>query len=89
MPRCLGTQKMGMAGSRVVSSAENGNTRRQLIRIQSLVRKDFSKYPARSPGGRGEHDGGRDIYADLAAFDPDFFLYSEETDFCLRLRDAL
>src|SRR4029079_2283177 len=28
----------------------------------------------------------REIYAKMGGFDPDFFLYSEDTDFCLRLR---
>ncbi len=28
----------------------------------------------------------RDVYTALGGFDPDFFLYSEETDFCLRVR---
>ena len=28
----------------------------------------------------------RNVYDTLCGFDPDFFLYSEETDFCLRLR---
>jgi N-acetylglucosaminyl-diphospho-decaprenol L-rhamnosyltransferase len=30
----------------------------------------------------------RDCYEELGGWDPSFFLYSEETDFCLRARDA-
>jgi GT2 family glycosyltransferase len=29
----------------------------------------------------------REMYSELGGFDPEFFLYSEETDFCLRLRE--
>ena len=29
----------------------------------------------------------RDIYLQLGGFDPEFFLYSEETDLCLRIRE--
>ena len=29
----------------------------------------------------------REVYSELGGFDPEFFLYSEETDFCLRLRE--
>ena len=30
----------------------------------------------------------RELYERLNGFDPGFFLYSEETDFCLRMREA-
>jgi GT2 family glycosyltransferase len=52
------------------------------------VRRDFSKLP----GGIAWIMGAsmivrRELYEKLGGFDPGFFLYSEETDFCLRLRE--
>jgi GT2 family glycosyltransferase len=56
---------------------------------QRHVHRDFSSLP-----GKIAWIGGasmiirRELYQKLNGFDPDFFLYSEETDFCLRMRET-
>ena len=56
---------------------------------QRHVHREFSSLP-----GKIAWVGGasmiirRELYQKLSGFDPDFFLYSEETDFCLRMREA-
>lgn len=55
---------------------------------QRRVHRDFSSLP-----GKIAWIGGasvivrRELYQKLDGFDPGFFLYSEETDFCLRMRE--
>jgi GT2 family glycosyltransferase len=81
--------RWGMAGTRICSA--DG-------RLQGLpateypgarhVHRDFSKLP----GGIAWIMGAsmfirRGVYEKLGGFDPEFFLYSEETDFCLRMRE--
>ena len=52
------------------------------------VRRDFSKLPGNIAWIMGASMIiRRDLYEKLGGFDPRFFLYSEETDFCLRLRE--
>jgi GT2 family glycosyltransferase len=52
------------------------------------VRRDFSKLPGRIAWIMGASMAiRREVYERLGGFDPDFFLYSEETDFCLRVRE--
>jgi hypothetical protein len=52
------------------------------------VRRDFSKLPGRIAWIMGASMViRRELYQKLGGFDPGFFLYSEETDFCLRLRE--
>ena len=52
------------------------------------VRRDFSKLPGRIAWIMGASMIiRRELYEKLGGFDPGFFLYSEETDFCLRLRE--
>src|ERR1051325_4002188 len=78
----------GMAGSRVVST--NGEWKKPATTYpdQSHVRKDFSQLPGKISWVVGASMiVRREVYAELGGFDPDFFLYSEETDFCLRLRE--
>ena len=56
---------------------------------QRHVRHDFGRLPGRIAWVLGASMAvRRELYARLGGFDPDFFLYSEETDFCLRLRRA-
>ena len=56
---------------------------------QRHVRHDFARLPGRIAWVLGASMVvRRDLYAQLGGFDPDFFLYSEETDFCLRLRQT-
>lgn len=52
------------------------------------VRRDFSKLPGNIAWIMGASMIiRRELYEQLGGFDPGFFLYSEETDFCLRLRE--
>ena len=55
---------------------------------QKYVRRDFSKLPGDIAWVIGASMViRRDVYQALNGFDPDFFLYSEETDLCLRARE--
>jgi GT2 family glycosyltransferase len=52
------------------------------------VRRDFSKLPGRIAWIVGASMIiRRELYEQIGGFDPRFFLYSEETDFCLRMRE--
>ena len=52
------------------------------------VHRDFSKLPGEIAWIMGASMFiRRELYEKLGGFDPGFFLYSEETDFCLRLRE--
>lgn len=52
------------------------------------VRRDFSKLPGNIAWIMGASMiVRRELYEKLGGFDPAFFLYSEETDLCLRLRE--
>jgi GT2 family glycosyltransferase len=79
----------GMAGTRV--QAANGNAEDLPATSypgQRHVRRDFSKLPGRIAWILGASMIiRRELYERLGGFDPRFFLYSEETDFCLRLRE--
>lgn len=53
------------------------------------VHRDFSQLPGKIAWILGASMFiRRELYEKLGGFDPEFFLYSEETDFCLRLREA-
>jgi len=55
---------------------------------QRHVRRDFSKLPGKIAWVLGASMIiRRELFEKLDGFDPGFFLYSEETDFCLRLRE--
>jgi N-acetylglucosaminyl-diphospho-decaprenol L-rhamnosyltransferase len=78
----------GMAGSRVVSSTGQWKKPATTYPDQSHVGKDFSKLPGKIAWVVGASMiVRREVYSELGGFDPEFFLYSEETDFCLRLRE--
>jgi GT2 family glycosyltransferase len=52
------------------------------------VRRDFTGLPGKIAWIMGASMiVRRELYGKLGGFDPGFFLYSEETDFCLRLRE--
>ena len=54
---------------------------------QRHVHRDFSKLPGKIAWLIGASlVVRRELYEKLGGFDPAFFLYSEETDFCLRMR---
>src|SRR5262249_48788965 len=77
----------GMAGSRVVSATGEWKEPATSYPGQAHIRKDFSGLPGRIAWVVGASMiVRREVYAELGGFDPEFFLYSEETDFCLRLR---
>jgi GT2 family glycosyltransferase len=77
----------GMAGSRVVSTTGEWKRPATAYPDQSHVAKDFSALPGRIAWVVGASMIiRREVYSELGGFDPEFFLYSEETDFCLRLR---
>jgi len=78
----------GMAGSRVVSTTGEWEPLATSYPDQSLARKDFSQLPGKIAWVVGASMiVRREVYQELGGFDPEFFLYSEETDFCLRLRE--
>lgn len=87
--RALSEHKQwGMAGSRVLSATGEKKSPATTYPDQSHVRKDFSQLPGEIAWVVGASMMvKREVYAELGGFDPDFFLYSEETDFCLRLRE--
>jgi GT2 family glycosyltransferase len=79
----------GMAGSRVVSAAGEWKAPATSYPDQAHIRKDFSRLPGKIAWVVGASMiVRREIYAELGGFDAEFFLYSEETDFCLRLRQC-
>ena len=79
----------GMAGTRVLSA--DGKSESEPATIypgQRHVHRDFSKLPGNIAWVLGASMIiRRELYEKLGGFDPGFFLYSEETDFCLRLRE--
>jgi GT2 family glycosyltransferase len=80
--------RWGMAGSRVVSATGEEQSPATTYPDQSHVRKNFSQLPGKIAWVVGASMMvRREVYGELGGFDPDFFLYSEETDFCLRLRE--
>ena len=81
--------RWGMAGTRVLS--EDGQSESPPDTIypgQRFVHRDFSKLPGNIAWVLGASMViRRELYEKLGGYDPEFFLYSEETDFCLRLRE--
>lgn len=81
--------RWGMAGTLVHgSSGEVESPPSTEYPAQSHVRRDFSKLPGKIAWIIGASMiVRRELYEKLGGFDPGFFLYSEETDFCLRMRE--
>ena len=79
----------GMAGTRVLDSADHYESLPATeYPAQRHVRRDFSKLPGSIAWIIGASMVvRRDLYQKQGGFDPGFFLYSEETDFCLRMRE--
>lgn len=78
----------GLAGSRVVSATGEWKRPATTYPDQGHVDKDFSALPGKIAWVVGASMIiRREVYSELGGFDPEFFLYSEETDFCLRLRE--
>ena len=82
--------RWGLAGAKVLS--QNGSPESPPAREypgQKHVQRDFSQLPGSISWVIGAAMiVRRDIYLQLGGFDPDFFLYSEETDLCLRVREC-
>ena len=80
----------GMAGTAVHSSADKMESPpAHEYPGQRHVRRDFSRLPGEVAWIVGASMViRRELYEKLGGFDPDFFLYSEETDFCLRMREG-
>lgn len=80
----------GMAGTRILSVGENSESPPATeYPAERHVHRDFSKLPGRIAWIIGASMiVRRELYERLGGFDPAFFLYSEETDFCLRMRES-
>ncbi len=81
--------RWGMAGNRILSVDGKEETRPTLgYPGQRHVSRDFSKLPGEIAWVLGASMLiRREIYAAIGGFDPGFFLYCEETDLCLRVRE--
>ena len=82
--------RWGMAGTKMLS--EEGkieNLPAPEYPGDRFVHRDFSQLPGQIAWIIGASMIiRRELYERLNGFDPGFFLYSEETDFCLRMREA-
>jgi GT2 family glycosyltransferase len=81
--------RWGMAGTLVLSAdGKSESPPATGYPGQRHVHRDFSKLPGAIAWVLGASMiVRRELYEKLGGFDPGFFLYSEETDFCLRLRE--
>jgi GT2 family glycosyltransferase len=81
--------RWGLAGTKVISHSGHLESPPALnYPGQKQVRRDFSKLPGDVAWVIGASMAiRRDVYQLLNGFDPDYFLYSEETDLCLRTRE--
>lgn len=80
--------KWGLIGTRVLSpDGANEAFPAMDYPSQRHCRRDFSQLPGKIAWVLGASMFvRRDVFAALSGFDPQFFLYSEETDLCLRIR---
>lgn len=80
--------KWGLAGTRVLSpDGANEAAPAMDYPSQRHCRRDFSHLPGKIAWVLGASMFvRREVFSALAGFDPAFFLYSEETDLCLRVR---
>ncbi|HYG35981.1 MAG TPA: glycosyltransferase family 2 protein [Clostridia bacterium] len=78
----------GMAGNRILSAdGELKDPPAIHYPNQGRVRADFSELPGEIAWVLGASMIiRRDVYTEVGGFDPSFFLYGEEIDFCLRVR---
>lgn len=81
--------RWGMAGSRILSPDGKDEVGPALSYPgQRHVGRDFSKLPGQIAWVLGASMIlRREVFTALGGFDPDFFLYCEETDLCLRVRE--
>jgi len=79
--------RWGMAGTLVLSTEGRDFPPHTTYPGQVRSRNDFSRLPGAIAWVLGASMFvRREVYDALGGFDPDFFLYSEEIEFCLRLR---
>jgi GT2 family glycosyltransferase len=78
----------GLAGTRILSPDGTNEAAPALdYPSQRHCRRDFSRLPGKIAWVLGASMFmRREVFAALGGFDPQFFLYSEETDLCLRVR---
>lgn len=77
----------GLAGMRVLSAEGHPKQPSTEYPDQRHVRNDFSALPGKIAWvGGASMMVRRSVFESLGGFDPNFFLYGEETDLCLRLR---
>ncbi len=78
----------GLAATRVVSvEGQDESTPATTYPGQARARNDFDRLPGKIAWVIGASlFVRREVFTALGGFDPDFFIYSEETDLCLRLR---
>jgi N-acetylglucosaminyl-diphospho-decaprenol L-rhamnosyltransferase len=81
-------QGWGMAGTRLLASDGTPKASPNFeYPGQSQTSSDFSAFPGKIAWVIGASMFiRRQVYAAIGGFDPDFFLYGEDIDFCLRLR---
>lgn len=79
----------GLAGTKVLSmDGQHESPPAKTYPGANAVSRDFSKLPGDIAWIMGASMiTRRDVYQKLQGFDPDYFLYSEETDLCLRARE--
>lgn len=80
--------RWGLAGTRVLSpDGRNEAAPAMDYPSQRHCRRDFSQLPGKIAWVLGASMFvRREVFSALTGFDPEFFLYSEETDLCLRVR---
>lgn len=86
----LANERWGMAGTRIVSaSGQEESPPARRYPDQEHVRQDFSRLPGEIAWMIGANMIlRREAFGAVGGFDPDFFVYSEDTDLCLRVRQA-
>ena len=79
----------GMAGTKVISADRRREGKpAYTYPSQTHVHRDFSKLPGQIAWVLGASMFfRRQVFGSVGGFDSDFFLYNEETDLCLRLRE--
>ncbi len=79
----------GMAGHKVLSAdGTEESPPAAEYPAQRHVHRDFSKLPGKIAWVSACMVVRRDVFEKLGGFDPEIFLYSEETDLCLRVRET-
>jgi GT2 family glycosyltransferase len=79
--------RVGMAGTGFLRGSDKCSPPSTIYPGQRSARNDFERLPGKIAWViAASIIVRRAVYSQMGGFDPDFFLYSEDTDFCLRLR---